>query len=138
MHKHTHTYARGLLCAPGGVAGFSSDCTVLLLNIVLGNGVEYENLFKSASQWLKLIPAVWIWSPMVILVPKMPKLEIFIFHPVTGARAPRPNREPSPRRTNYEKVLKIQIPAGFMSVSAPHWLVVHGDAVDTPTLPTCE
>ena len=63
---------------------------------------------------------------MVTQVPKMPKLEIFIFHPVTGAGSPRPNREPSPRRTNYEKVLKIQILERFY--------VSHGPVLNLPKL----
>ena len=39
--------------------------------------------------------------------------------PVTGPEAPRPNGETSPRRTNYEIVLKTQTPAGFISAMVP-------------------
>ena len=49
-----------------------------------GNGVKYQKSLKSASEGLKSVPIVWIWCPMVTLVPKMPKLEIFIIDPGTG------------------------------------------------------
>ena len=43
-----------------------------------------------------------------------------LFTPLPLPEAPWPNREPSRRRTNCDKVLEIQMPAGLMSVSQPH------------------